>query len=59
MSFGEITLILLLCVLFLNPNEIKVLFKNASNIILNINKYINSTKEHIIKLIDTDKNNHK
>lgn len=53
MSLGEITIIILLCILLLNPNEIKTLLKNISSLILNINKYANATKEQIIKLIDT------
>ncbi len=60
MGLSELTVIILLCVLLLNPNEIKTLLKNISNLILNINKYANSTKEQIIKLIDTEnKNDHK
>ncbi|HIH2763563.1 MAG TPA: hypothetical protein ACYCDB_01270 [Candidatus Azoamicus sp.] len=56
MGLGELTVILLLCVLLLTPSEIKLLFKNISNLFLNLNKYTNSTKEQIIKLIDLDNN---
>lgn len=54
MGLGELTIIFLLCVLLLSPNEIKSLFKNISNLILNINKYTNSTKDEIIKLLDKE-----
>lgn len=60
MWLGEIIIILLLGILLLNPDEIKSLLKNITNLILNINKYTNSTKEQIIKLIETDnKKDHK
>ena len=55
MSIWEISLILGLCIIFLSPSEIKELIKNITNLVLNINRYINSTKEHIIKSIDLDK----
>ncbi|HIH2762294.1 MAG TPA: hypothetical protein ACYCC7_01100 [Candidatus Azoamicus sp. MARI] len=57
MGIGELTLIIILCILLLKPNEIKILLKNISNLIFNINKYTNSTKEQIIKLIDIEKKN--
>ncbi|HIH2763241.1 MAG TPA: hypothetical protein ACYCC3_01130 [Candidatus Azoamicus sp.] len=53
MGLSELIIILLLCVLLLKPNEITTLLKNIGNIISNINKYTTSTKEQIIKLIDT------
>lgn len=65
MGLSEIIIILLLCIIFLKPKEIEILSKNISYIIININKYINSTKEHLIKTIDlnnnknNDKENHK
>lgn len=54
MGFGELTIIALLCVLLLSPSEIKSLFKNISNLILNINKYTSSTKDEIIKILDKE-----
>lgn len=52
MGGWEITVIILLCILLLNPNDIKILTKNAINFIININKYLNSIKDGIIKSID-------
>lgn len=60
MGLSELIIILLLCIFFLKPDDIEKLFKNTSNIIININKYTNSIKDHIIKTIDLkDDNNHK
>lgn len=48
----ELTIIVLLCILLLKPEDIKNLARNLSNLIININKYVNSIKETIIKSID-------
>jgi len=54
MGVWEFSIIILLCVLLLKPNDIKILTKNLSTLIIHINKYINSIKENIIKSIDTE-----
>lgn len=55
MRTWELVIIILLCILLLKPSDIKILIKNISNIIININKYIYEIKKSIIKLMDLDK----
>ena len=55
MGIWELTLIILLSVLLLKPKDIKILTKNISSLIINLNKYIDSIKETIIKAVNIDK----
>ena len=54
MGTWEFAIILALCLFLLNPGDVKIIIKNISNLIINVNKYISSVKENIIKSIDTE-----
>jgi len=54
MGTWEFALIILLCLFLLNPNDIKIIIKNVSNMIISINKYVATIKENIIKSIDNE-----
>lgn len=50
MGIWELFLIILLCTILLKPKDIKILTKNISTLIINMNKYINLIKKNITKL---------
>ena len=54
MGTWELAIIILLCLLLLNPNDIKIILKNVSSFIINMNKYVASIKESIMKSIDME-----
>jgi Sec-independent protein translocase protein TatA len=51
MGFGEITIILFLCLFFLKPDDIEKLTRCFVKFITNINKYIDNIKKEFNNLI--------
>ncbi len=50
MSFFELLLIMMLCIILLKPNDIELIVKSIGTMLIKANKYINEIKKTLFHL---------